>query len=474
MDQVQLTDEILLNVRRPARYIGEEHNSIKKRWSDAMVKVCLCYPDTYELGMSHLGLKILYHILNKRDDTLCERSFAPWLDMEEIMRKNDIRLFSLESKMGLASFDIIGFSLGYELTYTNLLNMLDLSKIPLRSHEREGRDFPLIIAGGTCAFNPEPLADFIDCFVIGDGEEAIIDLIDIYKKCGREKKQELLKELSLIDGLYVPSCYDSSKKIKKRTIKDLTFEYFPTAPIVPYIQIVHDRITLEIMRGCPNSCHFCQAKSIYSPVRIRKPKEIVQLAEESYKNTGFDEVSLLSLSSSNYPGIDKLINKLTAIFSSLGVGISLPSLRIEKELDRLPLAIWAGGSSACGGKKSGLTFAPEVATEKMQRVVNKLLDFKELFTALRQAYKIGWKRVKLYFMIGLPEEEREDLEAIVALADRVALLRKEVSRGPAEVTISISSFIPKPHTAFERLPMASLNDIKEKQQFLVDKVKTKR
>jgi len=462
MKPIELTEEMLLSVRKPARYVGQEHNMIKKDWSDDIVKVCLCFPDLYEIGMSHLGLKILYDIVNKRNDALCERSFAPGIDMEEVMIKNKIPLFSLESKMGLSAFDIIGFSLQHELTYTNLLNMLHLSGIPLKAKERVNGNFPLIIAGGTCAFNPEPLSDFIDAFVIGDGEEAIGDIIEAYKRIDKGGTP-LLEELSTIEGVYVPRCHDGSKKIKKRLLKELKDEYFPTAPIVPYITTVHDRVTLEIMRGCPNKCSFCQATHIYSPVRIRKPENILKLAKETYENTGLDEVSLLSLSSSNYPQISKLISGLTEVFKGLGVGISLPSLRIEEQLDKLPSLISAV-------KKSGLTFAPEVGTEKMLDVINKQIDFEELFRALKKAYKAGWRKIKLYFMIGLPDEENNDVEAIIELADKVAKLKKEVSSHPADVTVSVSSFIPKPHTPFERLSMASADALKSKQGLLKKRV----
>lgn len=504
MERVELTDEILLNVNRPARYIGQEYNMVKKDWDHTRVKVCLCYPDVYEIGMSHLGLKILYHILNERDDVLCERCFTPWLDMEKIMLDKKLSLFSLENKMPLALFDIIGFSLQYELTYTNLLNMLYLAGIPLKSSDRDNGSFPLIIAGGPCAFNPEPLADFIDLFLIGDGEEAIVDIIETYKRSplrdsparhGRgtdpdrgttpvSRKQQLLTEMAKIDGVYVPSFYDVSysgdkikaitprfvdipEKIKKRTINRLSPQTFPVRPVVPYLSTVHDRITLEIMRGCPNQCRFCQARSIYAPVRMREPDELLDLASQVYKNTGFDELSLVSLSSSSYPYIAGLIKALTEKFATTGVGISLPSLRIEESLKNLPSLISAI-------KKSGLTFAPEAGTERMLCIINKRVKTNQLFEALRQAYKMGWRRVKLYFMIGLPFEEEDDLEAIVELSDEAAMLRRTVSPHPAEVVINVSSFIPKPHTPLQWAKMADMDELKSKQQFLIKKVAGKR
>jgi len=466
MKPVQLTEDLLLSVRKPARYIGEEHNIIKKEWDKTDVKVCLCYPDLYEIGMSNLGIKILYHVLNKHDGVLCERSFTPWLDMEEAMLKNNIPLFSLENKAPLSEFDILGFSFSYELSYTNLLTMLSLSKIPFKCQDRHDSNYPLIIAGGPSVFNPAPIADFIDLFLIGDGEEAVTDIIDTYRRY-RPDRENLLDKMAKIEGVYVPSTHDEKTQIKKRTISILKAEDFPTKPIVPYIQTVHDRITLEVMRGCPNECYFCQAKSIYHPVRVRDRKDLLALAKESYKNTGFDDLSLLSLSSSNYPGIDKLVKELTEIFLPVGVGISLPSLRIEEKIENLPSLISVI-------KKSSLTFAPEAGTEKMLKVINKKIDQNTLFKVLRHAYANGWRRIKLYFMIGLPSEEDKDIEAIIDFADAIAMLKRETSRHPAEIIVNISSFIPKPHTHFEREKMASADELKVKQDILSAKAKNKR
>jgi len=466
MNPVELTEEFLLSVRKPARYIGEEHNIIKKQWERKTVKFCLCFPDLYEIGMSNLGIKILYHILNRNENVLCERSFTPWLDMEDAMIKNNIPLFSLESKMPLTEFDILGFSLSYELTYTNMLTMLSLAKIPFKSQDRKKGDYPLIIAGGPSACNPEPIADFIDLFLIGDGEEAISDIIDTYIG-HKSDRNNLLDEMKKIEGVYVPSRYNENERIKRRKISVLKKEDFPVSPIVPYIQTVHDRITLEVMRGCPNKCHFCQAKSLYHPVRIRDKDDVLELAKESYRNTGLDDLSLLSLSSSSYPGIEELIKDLTEIFLPVGVGISLPSLRVEDNLENLPTLISVI-------KKSSLTFAPEVGTEKMQKVINKKIDHDTLFKVLRHAYANGWRRIKLYFMIGLPEEEDKDIEAIVDLADSIARLKKEISGGPAEIIVNVSSFIPKPHTFFEREKMASPDQLKAKQALIASKARSKR
>jgi radical SAM family uncharacterized protein len=375
--------------------------------------------------------------------------------------------------MPLASFDIVGFSLQYELTYSNILTMLRLAGIPFKSSERQGKGFPIIIAGGGCTLNPEPLADFIDLFLIGDGEEAVCDIVDSYKKSRNmaSDKDQVLRDMAGIEGVYIPSLYkitDTPAAVKKRILKTLKADYFPTKPVVPYISAIHDRITLEIMRGCPNNCYFCQAKSCYSPVRLRARQDILRLAQQAYDNTGLDEISLVSLSTSDYPEIESLIKDLTEIFKPLGIGLSLPSLHIEEKLHILPLLISAI-------KKSTLTFAPEAGTERMLHIINKDIKYEQLFNALRQAYRSGWQRVKLYFMIGVPEERDEDVGAVVEIADKAALLRKEVlpASRAAEITISVSSFVPKPHTIFERASMASKQELERKREILIEKVKTK-
>jgi radical SAM family uncharacterized protein len=459
MNPVQPSKELLLSVRKPARYIGNEYNSIKKDWAGTDIRFCLCCPDLYEIGMSNLGIKILYHSLNAREDILCERCFTPWIDMEKAMRDNHIPLYSLESKMPLAEFDILGFSFSYELSYTNMLTMLDLAGIPFNSKDRRHGRYPLVIAGGPCVVNPEPLSDFIDVFAIGDGEESAIEIIDAYKK-NKAKNDLMLNEMSRIEGVYIPRLYKGPEKIKKRTTRVLTKEVFPVKPIIPYIQTVHDRISIEIMRGCPNNCHFCQARSIYGPVRMRDRSQVIDLAMDLYKNTGMDELSLLSLSSSSYPGIEKLIVELTALFLPLGVGISLPSLRIEDSTVNLP-------SLVSVIKKSSLTFAPEAGSDRMLRIINKNIEKERLFSVLREAFTRGWRRVKLYFMIGLPQETDEDIEAIITFAASIAGLRKDVSRQPADIVINVSSFIPKPHTFFEREAMESATELQRKQRILL-------
>jgi radical SAM family uncharacterized protein len=464
MKRVELSEELLLSVRKPARYIGQEYNSITKNWDTTEVKFCLCYPDLYEIGMSNLGMKILYHILNSQEDVLCERCFTPWIDMEHAMTDRRIALFSLESRAPVSEFDIAGFSFSYELSYTNMLTMLHLSGIPFRTVDRNTARYPLIIAGGPCVFNPEPLSEFIDIFFIGEAEEAVLDIISVYKRY-KNSKSQLIAELSKIDGVYAPSVHNSGReKIKKRTVAVLDESSFPVKPVIPYIQIVHDRITIEIMRGCPNSCRFCQAKTIYGPARLREKEQIIKLAELSYRNTGLDEISLLSLSSSSYPGIDVLIKELTKEFLPLGVGVSLPSLRIEDAARDLPALISII-------KKSGLTFAPEAGTDRMLDIINKKIEKEKLFGVLRQAFSKGWRRVKLYFMIGLPHEEQQDVEAIIDFAKAVAMIRKEAAGQPAEVVVNVSSFIPKPHTYFQRQPMAGRQELDEKQGILSKKSK---
>jgi radical SAM family uncharacterized protein len=399
--------------------------------------------------------------LNRQENILCERCFTPWVDMEKAMRDNNVPLFSLESRMPLRAFDILGFSFSYELSYSNMLTMLDLSGIPFLARNRKSDKYPLVIAGGPCVVNPEPLSDFIDLFVIGDGEGPVIELVDAYNQYKADRPL-MLDKMSQIEGIYIPSLHSSCRKIRKRTAGKLQKEDFPVRPIVPYIETVHDRIAIEIMRGCPNNCHFCQARAIYGPVRIRDKSQVIELARDSYKNTGLDEVSLLSLSSSNYPGIEKLIKELTDIFLPLGVGISLPSLRIEDAVSGLP-------SLVSVIKKSGLTFAPEAGSDRMLRIINKEIEKEKLFSALTAAFSKGWRRIKLYFMIGLPGETDKDVEAIIEFAESIIALRKRVSRQGADIIVSVSSFIPKPHTYFERQSMAGVDELKRKQNILFNK-----
>ncbi|MFH0763747.1 MAG: TIGR03960 family B12-binding radical SAM protein [Candidatus Omnitrophota bacterium] len=479
-------EELLLMVQKPGRYAGGEWNAVKKEWTDGLVKVCLAFPDVYEVGMSYLGIKILYGILNERKDSLCERVFAPWKDFENILRGNNIKLFSLESRKPLNEFDIIGFSFAYELTYTNVLNILDLGGIPLRSSERGDND-PLVIAGGSSCYNPEPMAEFIDAFVIGDGEEAIVEIIDAYRKPkteNRKPRHELLIELAKIEGVYVPSLYkveynpdgtiskfcpaekNVPERIKKRVVKNLDTAFYPTKQIVPNIQIVHDRIALEIMRGCKHACKFCQAAATYRPARERSKDNIVKLARESYLNTGYDEISCLSLSSVDHSKLIEIIECLNDEFSARAVSISVPSLRIEDKLSDLPVLI-------SKVKKSGLTFAPEAASPRLRKILNKNIDIEKLFKALEESFKAGWRHVKLYFMIGSPGEEDEDVLDIAGLVHKISDLKKLVDGHPAHITVSVNPFVPKPHTPFELEAMDPVGELERKRGILKNAVRSK-
>lgn len=476
---IQNLEELLLTVRKPARYTGGEWNSVKKEWTSDRVKFLLAFPDAYEVGMSYLGMKVLYGILNGRDDCACERVFSPWPDFEEVLRKNKIELFSLESRRPIKEFDIIGFHLTYELSYTNTLNILDLGGIPKFSSERTDAD-PVIIAGGPACYNPEPMSDFIDAFVIGDGEDVVGKIVDAYKR--GPTRADMLKELSKIEGVYVPSFYeveynadgtirnflpktkDVPKKIKKAYVKDLDAAFYPTKQIVPYIQIVHDRIAIEIMRGCKHACKYCQASATYRPYRLRSMKKILELAMESYRNTGYDEVSLLSLSSGDHPDIVRIVAELNDLFKNKSVSISVPSLRVEDVLSKLPTLL-------SKVKKGGLTFAPEAARECLRKVINKNIEIEKLLKAAAESYRAGWRRVKLYFMIGLPSEEESDVLEIADLVKKISDLKKEVDSHPAQVAVSVNAFIPKPHTLFEREGMADTNTILEKQGLLKSRIR---
>ncbi|MFA5097637.1 MAG: TIGR03960 family B12-binding radical SAM protein [Candidatus Margulisiibacteriota bacterium] len=462
-----IRDKILPAVSKPARYIGNELNSIHKGHK-GMVKVALCYPDTYEIGMSNLGLSILYHLIIKREDAICERVFSPWPDMEAAMKEHGVPLFSLESWKPIKDFDILGFSLQHELTYTNMLNILKLSDIPLKRKERTG-GHPLIIAGGACTNNPEPLSDFIDAFVLGDGEEVIREIIDAYKSC-RDRPQPtpthtpLLDNLSKIDGVYVPD-HNELKNVKRRTVKDLNSIDYPAKPIVPFIEVVHDRATIEIMRGCPRRCSFCQAGTVNKPVRLVDPEKVVALAKETIKNTGFEEVSLVSLSSCDYPRIWEVANELGKAFGPKRISVSLPSMRpdsfradIAKELQNV--------------RKSGITLAPEAGTQRLRDHIHKDLTEENILSSIGNAFASGANSVKLYFMIGLPTETEEDLAGIVALSNRIIKEGKTVNPR-AKITVNVSTFIPKKNTPFENEKMISLDKIQKKQNYLKQNLRHK-
>ncbi|MDD4168828.1 MAG: TIGR03960 family B12-binding radical SAM protein, partial [Desulfotomaculaceae bacterium] len=428
---MELLDQILPLVQKPARYTGGEWNAIRKDWSEVDLKVVFAFPDVYEVGMSHLGMQILYSIVNSRNDTLMERVFAPWPDMEEKMREHKLPLFALESYRPVRDFDVISFTLQYELSYTNVLNMLKLAGIPLRASQR-GNEYPLVIAGGPCAFNPEPLASFIDLFVIGEGEEAIGDLLDVFRNAKARKlsKKDLLLKAVRVPGVYVPSLYQVEylddgaigkvepisdgipRRVNKRVVHDLDQAPFPTRPIVPSTEIVHDRIMIEVLRGCTRGCRFCQAGVIYRPVREKKPETVRRQAAELVQHTGYDEISLTSLSTSDYTPVRSVIKALIDDHACRGVGVSLPSLRVDNFSVQLAKEVQKV-------RRSSLTFAPEAGTQRLRDVINKGVSEKDLMTAASVAFQEGWRAIKLYFMIGLPTETVEDLEGIVYLAREV-------------------------------------------------------
>jgi len=460
VDTMTNLDHILPRVTRPARYTGGEWNSTTKDWDAIDVKMALAYPDLYEIGMSNLGLIILYDLVNREPNVLVERVYTPWIDMEAEMRKSSIPLFSLESRRPLKDFDIIGFSLGYELTYTNVLNMLDLAGIPVRSAQRD-ESYPLIIAGGSCALNAEPMAEFIDLFVLGEGEEVLLELLETFrqwKRDGAREKMELLRQVASINGIYVPSLYrvdyyddGTISKISpispglRPSIKRRILTKLPpvvTRPVIPYIATIHDRAAIEIQRGCTRGCRFCQAGIIYRPLRERPEEEILLAVEELLRNCGYNELSLLSLSTSDYSKIESLVSTLSSRYQEHNLKISLPSLRIDSFSLRLMDAITTK-------RKTGLTFAPEAGSERLRRVINKSISNDDVLQTLETAAEHHWNSVKLYFMLGLPTETPDDIESIAELLHKsVAARRKQGVRAP-HLKVSVSAFVPKAHTPFQ-------------------------
>ena len=481
--------KILPLVQKPGRYTGGELNSVVKDKNKVDLRYAFCFPDSYEIGMSHLGIKILYSVANSRDDVWCERVFAPWHDMEEEMRKNNIPLFALESGDPLRDFDMIGFTLQYELSYTNVLNMLDLAGIPIKSKDRNSLT-PIIVGGGPCVCNPEPMADFFDLFMLGDGEEVTNEVMDLLIKCKKEgtTKAEFLKQAALIGGVYVPSLYDISynddgtistvtaketapEKVTKRVIGDLDKVHYPDKFIVPFVEVVHDRVVHEILRGCIRGCRFCQAGFIYRPIREKSADTINAQCKRLCETTGYDEISLSSLSTSDYTHLEELMEKLLSWTEDYKVNIALPSLRVDNFSEKLMGYLQKV-------RRSGLTFAPEAGTQRLRDAINKNVTEEEMLTTARQAFSGGWSAVKLYFMLGLPTETYDDVAGIADLAQKVVgefYTNPDRPKGKGvQVSISVASFVPKPFTPFQWEPQNTIEELINKQNHLLSSVKTRK
>ena len=483
-------ENILPLVEKPARYTGGELNSIVKDASKVDVRFAFCFADTYEVGMSHLGMKILYSLMNEREDVWCERVFAPWIDMEEEMRKADIPLYGLESLEAIKDFDFLGFTLQYEMCYTNIINMLSLAKVPLLAKDR-GENDPFVCMGGPCAYSAEALADFSDFYILGEGEEVNLEIIDVYKEWKKEKKSrfEFLKMISGIEGVYVPSFYEISynddgtvksidtkydfvpKKVRKRIIKDLDKVYYPEKFVVPFIEIVHDRIMLEVFRGCLRGCRFCQAGMIYRPVREKMPQTLLDSAQKLIDSTGYEEISLSSLSTSDYSCLKEFTDGLLEMTEKEKISLSLPSLR----LDSFSMELMEKVQKV---RKSSLTFAPEAGSQRMRDVINKNITEEDLLTAAKTAFEGGYSSIKLYFMMGLPFETIEDVCAIADLSKKVVReylsLPKEKRSPGLRITASVASFVPKAFTPFQWAKQDDRDTLREKQYALKDAMNDKR